>query len=301
MIRDITYVSWTVRQRLTYSTPFFTGLFLISISAVGEISIHKPHVTRVFSLTTRHHRHWVCLLPWAEYGPVPPAIVPYPHGSFNVAAMEESLVESDALLRQLKQNLLVAKHRMKMQANRNRRDVEFRSGDMVLVKLQPYRQITLAKRYSNKLAKRYYGPFEVLERVGKVTYRLALTDSSKIHLVFHVSLLKLFLGTGQEAVTNFSEGAHEDQPVEQPLAICATRIVLQKGIPARQVLVQWSGSSPKKATWEWLSEFKTAYPSYHLEDKVIFEGEGNDTPTPKLDSRPKRATSKPEWHKDYVI
>ncbi|GJT78964.1 hypothetical protein Tco_1045689 [Tanacetum coccineum] len=111
-----------------------------------------------------------------------------------------------------------------------RRDVEFNIGDMVLVKLQPYRRVTLAKRYSNKLAKRYYGPFKVLECVGKVAYRLALLDSS------------------QEQVANLMEDEHEGQPVEQPLAICDTRIVLQKGIPVRQVLVQWSGRPPDKAT-----------------------------------------------------
>ncbi|GJR93541.1 ty3-gypsy retrotransposon protein [Tanacetum coccineum] len=219
----------------------------------------------------------------AVYGRVPPAIVPYPIGSSKVTAVEELLVERDALLRQLKQNLLVAKHRMEMQANRNRRDVEFKSGDRVLVKLQPYRQITLAKRHSNKLAK------------------------------------KSGQGTGQEEVTNFTKEEHEGQPVEQPLAICATRVVLQKGVPTRQVLVQWSGSSPEEATWEWLSEFKAAYPSYHLEDKVIVEGLGNVTaefdephdeePTKPKDKEPtddtnksrlKRATSRPVWFKDYA-
>ncbi|GJT60682.1 ty3-gypsy retrotransposon protein [Tanacetum coccineum] len=184
-------------------------------------------------------QHWVRLLPWAEYsyntsfhssigmtpyqavyGRVPPAIIPYPLGSSKVAAVEESLVERDALLRQLKHNLLVSKHRMEVQANQKRRDVEFNTGDMVLVKLQPYRQVTLAKRHSNKLAKRYYGPFKALERVGKVAYRLALPDSSKIHSVFHVSLLKPFSGMGQEQVANLPEETQEGQPVEQPLAIC---------------------------------------------------------------------------------
>ncbi|GJT14131.1 ty3-gypsy retrotransposon protein [Tanacetum coccineum] len=107
----------------------------------------------------------------------------------KVTTVEESLIERDALLRQLKQNLLVTKHRMEMQANQKRRDVELNTRDMVLVKLQPYRQVTLGKRHSNKLAKRYYEPFKVLERVCKVAYRLALPDSSTIHLVFHVSLM----------------------------------------------------------------------------------------------------------------
>ncbi|GKB54567.1 ty3-gypsy retrotransposon protein, partial [Tanacetum coccineum] len=113
----------------------------------------------------------------------------YPLGSLKVAAIEELLVDRDALLRQLKQNLLVAKQRMETQANRTRHDVEFNVGNKVLVKQQPYRQVTLAKRHSNKLAKRYYRPFKILECVGK------------------------------EGVTNLPEEEHEGHPVEQPLDI----------------------------------------------------------------------------------
>ncbi|GKC33991.1 hypothetical protein Tco_1046375 [Tanacetum coccineum] len=180
------------------------------------------------------------------YGRLPPSIIPYLSGSTKVAIVEELLMECDALLRQLKQSLAQAKNRMVMQTNRKRRDVEYKTGDVVLVKLQPYRQVTLAKRSSNKLAKKYYEPFEVLERIGKVAYRLALPESR--HLV------------------------------EQPLAICDSRVVLHQGLSARQVLVQWMGSSPEEVTWEWLFEFQEAYPSYYLEDKVISEGQENVTP-----------------------
>ncbi|GKF87803.1 hypothetical protein Tco_0258680, partial [Tanacetum coccineum] len=95
--------------------------------------------------------------------------------------------------------------------------------------LQPYQQLTLSKRLSNKRAKRYYGPYKVEARIGKVAYRLALPTSSKLH--------------------------PDDQPVEQPLTVCDYRVVLQNGIPVQQILVQWVGESPKDATWEWLADF----------------------------------------------
>ncbi|GKB47469.1 ty3-gypsy retrotransposon protein [Tanacetum coccineum] len=131
----------------------------------------------------------------ALYGKVPMAVVPYPSGTSKVAAVDDALCERDALLRQLRDNLLAAMNRMEVKANRKRRELEFSIGDKVLVKLQPYRQLTLAKRASNKLAKRYYGPFEVVERV----------------------------------VTPIPKGSTEGHPVEQSVAICGTRAVLRGG------------------------------------------------------------------------
>ncbi|GJS62396.1 hypothetical protein Tco_0657180 [Tanacetum coccineum] len=132
-----------------------------------------------------------------------------------------------SMARHSDQSLAQAKNQMVMQANRKCRNVEYKTGDMVLVKLQPYRQVTLAKRCSNKLAKIYYGPFEVLELIGRVAYRLALPESSKIHPIFHVSLLKFFPGTGQEGVvTKLPEEEYEGHPMEQPLVICDSRMVL---------------------------------------------------------------------------
>nr|GEX04519.1 hypothetical protein [Tanacetum cinerariifolium] len=87
------------------------------------------------------------------YGRAPPLIIPYLLESSKVAVVEELLIELEVLLRQLKQNLAHIKNQMEMQVNMKRCDVEFNSGDMVLVKLQPYRLITLAKCSYKKLAK----------------------------------------------------------------------------------------------------------------------------------------------------
>lgn len=73
-------------------------------------------------------------------------------------------------------------------SNSQRRDVNFDVGDYVYLKIQPYRQMTIAFWATLKLAPRFYGLFPIVERVGLVAYRLALPPASCIHNVFHVSL-----------------------------------------------------------------------------------------------------------------
>lgn len=79
---------------------------------------------------------------------------------------------------------------MKESANKQRRDVQFKEGAQVLVKLRPRRQSTATGSQYSKLAKRFYGPFRIVQRIGPVTYKLDLPESSRIHPVFHCSLLK---------------------------------------------------------------------------------------------------------------
>ncbi|KAL5736892.1 hypothetical protein ACOSP7_031349 [Xanthoceras sorbifolium] len=72
----------------------------------------------------------------------------------------------------------IAQARMMKYYDQNRRNVSFEPGDLVYLKLQPYRQKSLKKRFNVKLSQWYYGPFKMLERIGEVVYRLELPPNS---------------------------------------------------------------------------------------------------------------------------
>ncbi|KAH9681933.1 hypothetical protein KPL71_027145 [Citrus sinensis] len=185
-----------------------------------------------------------------------------------------------AMLCSLKENLRQAQHRMAPKANLHRRETQLQVGDKVLVHLQPYRQTSVAKRSSHKLARRYYGPFTVVERIGPVAYKLELPTNCKIHPVSHISLLKPYVGNSPIDVYSLPPGSVGNKPLSSPIAVCAEQKILRQGKEIPQILVQWSDSSPENSTWEDFEEFRKLYPALHLEDKVSFQGMGNDTTWP---------------------
>ena len=119
--------------------------------------------------------------------------------------------------------------------------------------------------------------FHVIARVGPVAYKLDLPNGSKIHPVFHISLLKPFIGSQNPAPHSLPSTSMHNQPLYLPAAVCAIRTVLKQGKRCRQILVQWQDSSPEDSTWEEFETFCKLYPDFHLEDKVSFEDGGNDT------------------------
>ena len=166
---------------------------------------------------------------------------------------------------------------MKQKANVYRRDLSFAVGDMVLVRLRPYRQTSVSNHRQHKLSKRFYGPFPVIERIGSVAYKLQLPPESRIHPVFHVSVLKPFRATECPPPQDLPLESFHNQPVDEPEAILDRRTLLRNGASHTQLLVQWRNTPVEEASWEDLSTFTTCYPDFHLEDKVMFEGGGNDT------------------------
>jgi hypothetical protein len=90
----------------------------------------------------------------------------------------------------VKQHLHHACPRMKQQTDKERSERLFEVGDLVFLKLQPYVQSSLAMHANQKLAFMFFRPFSILQKVGKVAYKLDLPPSSSIHPMFHVSQLK---------------------------------------------------------------------------------------------------------------
>ncbi|GKF14983.1 hypothetical protein Tco_0056445, partial [Tanacetum coccineum] len=90
----------------------------------------------------------------------------------------------------IKERLKTAWDRQKSYADKRRKPLEFSVGDHVLLKVSPWKGVVRFGR-KGKLAPRYVGPFEIVERVGPVAYRLRLPQElSCIHDTFHVSNIK---------------------------------------------------------------------------------------------------------------
>lgn len=178
------------------------------------------------------------------------------------------------LLATLKENLKRAQQVMKAQADKHRRDVQFEIGEQVLVKLQPYRQNSVALRKNQKLGMRYFGPFTIIEKVGKVAYKLQLPVDAKIHPIFHISQLKQFKEQLVDPYIPLPLTTHELGPILQPVAVLNRRELMQNDHVISQVLIQWEGLSNTDATWEDVDDIAANYPPFNLEDKVDVKGEG---------------------------
>ena len=164
--------------------------------------------------------------------------------------------------------LFTAQSRQKSYADIRRRPLEFEVGDHVFLKVMPKRGvIRFGKR--GKLSPRYIRPFEVLERVGAVAYRLALPQSlSSVHEVFHISMLRKYTPDPTHIVDWGELVIDVDGTFEEGLVrIMDSREHVLHGKTVRLVKVLWKHRGVEEATWECEDTVRANYP-------FLFEGEG---------------------------
>jgi hypothetical protein len=140
-------------------------------------------------------------------------------------------------------------------------------GDWVLLRLRERAASSLPQAPKGKLKPRFVGPYQVTECINPVAVRLALPPRAKLHDVFHVGLLKKFVGAPPATpppLPPTHHGAVTPKPEQ------AVRYRLSKGV--RQVLIRWKGQSTAGATWEDVADFHDKFPQFQLEDELNVEG-----------------------------
>ncbi|MCO5580537.1 hypothetical protein L7F22_034405 [Adiantum nelumboides] len=127
----------------------------------------------------------------------------------------------------IKEAISISQQKQKAAANKHRRALAFKENDWVLLKFPKARlRHTLGKnpmghqKYYAKLAKRYYGPFQILKPINKMAYQLKLPNHWLIHNAFHVSLLKPYKGEPpSEAIMEDPPEVEDQEEVLQPESI----------------------------------------------------------------------------------
>lgn len=166
----------------------------------------------------------------------------------------------------LKHNLVVAQGHMKEQADLHRRNISFKPGDLVYLKLEPYKFKSLARKLNEKLNPRFCGPFAVVDRIGQLAYKLDLPPTACIHPVFHVSQLKGSLHSSIP-IQPLPPFLTEDLELQvQPAAVLSVRPLVDG---SQEVLIQWKDLPLFKATWESYEVIDQQHPHFYLEDKVL--------------------------------
>jgi len=167
------------------------------------------------------------------------------------------LRDRDAFLEEVHKRLLQAQQYAKRHYDEHHREVEFDVGAWVLLRLLHRPTHALASPSKGKLRPRYAGPFQIVERIGPVAYRLHLPAAARLHDVFHVGLLKPYNYTGSPPL-----GPAVLPPVQDGRLLPAPEQVLRAQLRrgAWRLLVKWQGLPEDDATWEPLEDFKALYP-----------------------------------------
>ncbi|GKA64825.1 putative reverse transcriptase domain-containing protein [Tanacetum coccineum] len=180
----------------------------------------------------------------------------------------EIVQETTEKIVQIKERLKTARSRQKSYADKRRKPLEFQVGDRVLLKVSPWKGVVRFGK-KGKLAPQYVRPFEIVECVGPVAYRLKLPQElSCVHNTFQVSNLKKCLAEPDVQVPLDEIEIDENiRFVEEPIEIVERDVKKLKRRRIPLVKVRWNSRQGAEYTWEHEDQFRKKY--LHLFSETV--------------------------------
>ncbi|GKE18410.1 hypothetical protein Tco_1425987, partial [Tanacetum coccineum] len=226
---------------------------IVSLNFIESIKEARSRVQDLTSGETLYGRK--CRLPilWAEIGE-------------SSLIGPELVQETTNKVMLIKEKLKAVRDRQKSYANNRHKPLEFEVGDRVMLKVSPWKGVIRFGK-KGKLAPRYVRPFEILERIGPVAYRLRLPEElSGVHDMFHVSNLKKCLA---DASLHVPLGEIKVEKtirfVEEPVEIMDRKVKSLKRSKIALVKVHWNSKRGHGFTWEREDYMKSKYPMLFVE------------------------------------
>ena len=200
-------------------------------------------------------------------------------GEKRIVAVENVPWVEDAYekVKMIRQRIQTAQSRQKSYSDNRRRDLEFEVGDKVFLKVLPRKGMIRQGKWG-KLGPRYVGPFEILQRIGQVAYRLQLpTSLGGMHDVFHVSRLRKYNPDPQHVLLPEEVDLQADLTFkEKPVKILDRKVKTLRTKTVPLVKVLWQYHDVQEATWETEDRMREQYlelfanSSKNFEDEIFF-------------------------------
>ncbi|CAL0320092.1 unnamed protein product [Lupinus luteus] len=165
-------------------------------------------------------------------------------------------------LNMIREKLRVTQSHQKSYHDKRRKPLEFSEGDHVFLRVRPVTGIGRVMK-TRKLTPRFVGPYQVIERIGPVAYRIVLPPSlSNLHDVFHVSQLKKYISDPSHVIELDNLPLRENLTFEaSPMQIAGRKVKQLRGREIPLVKVIWNKNKGEDAMWELESKMRASYPN----------------------------------------
>ncbi|XP_019431285.1 PREDICTED: uncharacterized protein LOC109338483 [Lupinus angustifolius] len=174
----------------------------------------------------------------------------------------ELMQETTYKVKMIRDKLIATHSRQKSYHDKRRNPLEFSEGDHVFLRVRPVMRIGRIMK-TRKLIPRFVGPYQVIETIGLVAYRITLPPSlSNLHDVFHVSQLKKYISDPSHMIEIDNLSLRENLTFEAtPVRIIDRKVKQIRGREITLVKVIWDKNQEEDATWELESKMRASYPN----------------------------------------